>query len=342
MKKMLFLPFMLLMLLAVSACGNNNNANTANNAATGNSANAANNGTNASGDAAGASAQDTDASGNAQADNAAAATGTITYQSETGPVEVPAAPKRIIALTNAPNVLSLDGTIVGVDEWTNKNPLFTEKLKGVEVVSDESLEKIIELNPDLIIAGSYNKNLDKLKEIAPTIVYTWGKLDYLNQQIEIGKLLNKEKEAQAWVDDFKQRAAEAGKEIKAKIGENATVSVMETDAKAFYVFGDNWARGTELIYQAMGLKMPEKVKADALGPGYYTLSSEQVGTYAGDYLVLSRSATGDNSFMKTAAWKNIPAVKNGHVIEIDTEASSYSDPTTLEYLLDIFKKGFLK
>lgn len=34
--------------------------------------------------------------------------GTKTYQSETGPVEVPANPKRIVALTNAPTVLSLN------------------------------------------------------------------------------------------------------------------------------------------------------------------------------------------------------------------------------------------
>ncbi|CAM3663857.1 Substrate-binding protein [Marinicrinis lubricantis] len=91
----------------------------------------------------------------------------------------------------------------------------------------------------------------------------------------------------------------------------------------------------------MGLQMPEKVKQDALDAGYYTLSQEILSEYAGDYIVLSRSTASDNAFMETSVWNNIPAVKNGHVIEIDTEASSYSDPTTLEYLLDIFEKGFL-
>jgi len=272
----------------------------------------------------------------------AASTEKVTYQSELGPVDVPANPRRIVALTNAPNVLSLGGTLVGVDEWTEKDPLFTGKLKGVEVVSDGNLEKIIELNPDLIIADASSKNIKKLEQIAPTVAYSWGKRDYLAQQIEIGKLLSKEQEAKAWVEDFSKRAKAIGDEIKKKIGENATVSVFETDSKNFYVFGNAWARGTELLYQAMGLNMPEKVKADALGPGYYTLSPEVLSDYAGDYIVLSRSAAGDNSFMQTNTWKNIPAVKNKHVIEIDTEASSYSDPMTLEHLLDIFKEGFLK
>ncbi|WP_412679039.1 hypothetical protein [Brevibacillus parabrevis] len=40
----------------------------------------------------------------------------ITYQSENGPVEVAAQPKRIVGLTNAPNVVALGGTLVGIDE----------------------------------------------------------------------------------------------------------------------------------------------------------------------------------------------------------------------------------
>jgi len=267
--------------------------------------------------------------------------GKVTYQSEQGPVEVPANPKRIVALTNAPNVLALGGTLVGVDQWTQMNPLFTKKVEGVEVVSEADLEKITAQDPDLIIVGTQMKNIAELSKIAPTVVYTWGKLDYLAQQLEIGKLLNKEKEAQAWVDDFKQRTAAAGKEIKAKLGENVTVSVFETDQKNFYVFGDKWARGTEILYQAMGLKMPDKVSKDALGPGYYMLSQEVLPEYAGDYIVLSRDLKGDKSFMDSEVWKKIPAVKNNHVIEIDTKSATYSDPISLEYLLGIFKKGFL-
>lgn len=317
-KKFRLSIFLMLSVIFVSACGNNASTNEA------------------------SSPTASPGASEPAATEPAANTGTITYQSELGPVEVPASPKRIVALTNAPNVLSLDGTLVGVDEWTNKNPLFTKKLSGVEVVSEDNLEKIVEVEPDLIITDANSKNIDKLKEIAPTVAYTWGKLDYLAQQLEIGKLLNKEQEAQAWIEDFTQRAEAIGQEIKAKIGENATVSVFETDSKNFYVFGNNWARGTELLFQTMGLNMPEKVKTDALGPGYYTLSTEVLSDYAGDYLVLSRSATGDNSFMESDTWKKIPAVQNNHVIEIDTEASSYSDPTTLEYLLNIFKEGFLQ
>lgn len=268
---------------------------------------------------------------------------TITYQSETGPVEVPANPKRVIMLSGfTGNVIDLGVNIVGVDTWSKNNPTFEKELKDVAEVSDENLEKIIELEPDLIIGLSNIKNLDKLKEIAPTVTYTWGKVDYLTQHLEIGKLLNKEKEAQKWVDDFKTRMETAGEEIRAKIGEDATVTVIESYDKDLYVFGDNWARGTEILYQGMKLKMPEKVKEMALESGYYTLSAEVLPEYVGDYLILSKYADADASFQETESYKNIPAVKNNHVFEMNGQGASFSDPVTLEKQLEFIKKSFLE
>src|SRR5690625_6128851 len=66
----------------------------------------------------------------------------------------------------------------------------------------------------------------------------------------------------------------AGEDIKDKIGADTTVSVIENFDKQLYVFGDNWGRGTEILYQEMELKMPDKVKEMALDEGYYAISSE--------------------------------------------------------------------
>ncbi|PHG03449.1 iron-hydroxamate ABC transporter substrate-binding protein [Bacillus toyonensis] len=267
---------------------------------------------------------------------------TITYQSENGKVEVPANPKRVVVLSAfAGNVMSLGVNVVGVDSWSKQNPRFDSKLKDAAEVSDENVEKIAELNPDLIIGLSNIKNVDKLKKIAPTVTYTYGKVDYLTQHLEIGKLLNKEKEAKTWIDDFKKRAQEAGKEIKAKIGEDATVSVVENFNKQLYVYGENWGRGTEILYQEMKLKMPEKVKEKALKEGYYALSTEVLPEFAGDYLIVSKNKDTDNSFQETESYKNIPAVKNNRVYEANMMEFYFNDPLTLDFQLDFFKKSFL-
>lgn len=267
---------------------------------------------------------------------------TITYESEFGPVEVPENPERIVALTYAPNLHALDIEMSGVDQWSKNNPLFEVDLKSVAEVTEAEPESILAEDPDLIIAGANMENLEELEKIAPTVTYTWGKLNYLEQQIEIGKLVGKEDETRAWAEDFEKRAADIGSKIKEKHGEDTTVTVIETDGKGFYLFGEAWGRGTEILYQAMDLKMPENVQKAVSSDGYYEISQEVLAEYAGDYIVLSRGEETDMSFTDSEVWQSIPAVQNDNVIEIDTAASSYSDPTTLEYLLEIYSKGLME
>ncbi|MEW9699509.1 iron-hydroxamate ABC transporter substrate-binding protein [Paenibacillus sp. SI8] len=305
MKKQM-IPFLFLVMLSVSACG----------------------------------------SGTAKQEGSAANAGnkatTITYQSENGPIDVPANPQRVIVLSAfAGNVMSLNVKLVGVESWSKMNPRFDKTLKDVQEVSDESLEKIIELKPDLIIGLSTIKNVDKLKQIAPTVTYTYGKVDYLTQHLEIGKLLNKEKEAKTWVDDFKKRAQKAGEDIKAKLGADKTISVIESFDKQLYVYGDHWGRGTEILYQEMKLGMPQKVKEMVEKDGYYALSLEVFPQYAGDYVILSKNPDADNSFQQTDTYKNTPAVKNKQLFEVNAKEFYFNDPLTLDYQLDSFTKNLL-
>lgn len=321
MKKFFALPLALILLFVMSACGSSGSKSGA---------------SPSSGSAPGATAASPSGS------SAPAESGTFTYQSENGPVEVPANPQRVVVVSSfAGNVMALHVPLVGVDSWSKMNPKYQDELKDVAEVSEDNLEKIIELEPDLIIGLSTVKNLDKLKEIAPTVTFTYAKVDYLTQHLEIGKLLNKEKEAKAWVDDFKARAKAAGDEIRAKIGENATVSVIENFDKQIYVFGDHWGRGTEILYQEMKLGMPEKVKATTTKDGYYALSVEVLPEYAGDYLIISKNPDTDNSYMTTETFKNIPAVKNNHVFEANAKEFYFNDPITLDFQLEFFKQHFL-
>ncbi len=271
-------------------------------------------------------------------------TDTIIYQSSKGDIEVPADPQRVVVLSSyAGDLIKLGVNIVGVDSWSKSNPNFESELKEVEAVTNEDLEKIIELNPDLIIGLDNIDNADKLNEIAPTVLFTYGEYDYLQQHIEVGKVVNKEKEATAWVEDFKQRAAEIGEKVKAKIGEDATITVAENYDKQLYLFGDAWGRGTEILYQAMGLNMPQSVKDVALEPGYFAISQEVLGDYVGDYLILNLVSKGQDISFTTSDWyNNIPAVKNGNVFTANGEAFYFNDASSLEYQLSFFEESFLK
>ena len=163
----------------------------------------------------------------------------------------------------------------------------------------------------------------------------------MTQFIEIGKLINKEKEAKNWVEKFRIDAKNIGKKIKEKIGENATVSVIESYDKQIYIFGRNFARGTEILYGAMGLKMSSNIEKVTSKSGYYPISPEVLSNYVGDYIIFSKNPDISNSFEETKTYKNIDAVKKNRVFYIDSRESFYNDPITLENQLNFFFFIFL-
>lgn len=272
-------------------------------------------------------------------------TKTRVFHSENGDVEIPVEPKRVAVLAHiyVGNVLELGVKPVAVNEWVKGNKFFGDQIEDVEVVTDGAVEKLIELEPDLIITFTNDQNIKKYSEIAPVVALTNTNYDYLEQHLEIGKILGKEKAAQEWVDEWNEKAAEAKEKVRAAIGEDATAMVIEQVEKETYIYGQNWGRGTEVMYQALGIKAPEKVKADVFGPGYKAISPEVIPEYAADYIFVGAGEKdADPSFTETSVWKELPAVKNGNVFKFDSESFWFNDAITLENQLEFVVNSLTK
>lgn len=271
---------------------------------------------------------------------------TVSYKLDDGKkIDIPKEPKRIVVL--APSyvggLLHLGVKPVGVPASTDQTPILKDRIKGIKKVSEDNVEQVAELKPDLIITYNSDKNLKKYEKIAPTIPYDYVKHNYLDMQVELGKLVGKEDKAKEWVEKWKKETAKDGKEIREKIGEDTTVSVIEAFEKDIYTYGENWGRGTEVLYQAFDLKMPESVDKDVKKDGWKKISQEEIEKYSGDYLFLPLSKGQPKpEFTKTEAWKSIPAVKNDKVIEIDAETFWYNDPYSLEMQREYLKEQLLK
>ncbi|WP_108670518.1 iron-hydroxamate ABC transporter substrate-binding protein [Peribacillus acanthi] len=267
------------------------------------------------------------------------------YKGEDGDIDIPAKPERIamLAASYAGNLLELGITPIAVNEWPKGNKFYEGKLDDVEVVTEDSMEKLISLNPDLIVTYTTDKNIEKYKEIAPTIALSYEKYNYLDQHIEIGKIVGKEEEAKKWVEEWKEKADAASKKVKAAIGEDKTFMVFESFGKDLYVYGNNWGRGTEVIYQALGLKAPEKLEQDVFATGWKAISAEVIPQYAGDYIFVGDGGNAaNNSFMETDVWKGIPAVKNNQVFQFDSASFYFNDPISLEKELDFIVENLTK
>ena len=211
-----------------------------------------------------------------------------TYKQDDGKkVKVPKHPKRVVVLgtTYAGGLKQLDTNIVGVANLVDDSKVLKKKFKDVKKVDPEKVESVAKLKPDLIVTYNTDKNLKKLNKIAPTVAYDYQKHDYKDQHKELGKLVGKEDKAQKWIDDWDKKTKNDSKEIKDKLGQDTTVSIIKDFDKKVYALGKTYGHGSEVVYDSFGMKMPDKVEKATKKNDLAEISNEEIPEMAGDYVI---------------------------------------------------------
>lgn len=77
------------------------------------------------------------------------------------------------------------------------------------------------------------------------------------------------------------------------------------------------------------MKMPKELEHN-VNKNYSTiLNEEKLSDYTGDYIILTTMGE-ESEFTETNNWKNLNAVKKGHIIKLDVTDTAYNDPISLE------------
>ncbi|HEM3459294.1 ABC transporter substrate-binding protein [Streptococcus suis] len=268
----------------------------------------------------------------------------ITYHGD-----IPKNPKKVVnfaySYTGYLLQLGIDVSSYSLDLEKN-SPAFGDKLKDVPQLTTADTEAIAAQKPDVILVFSGDDNLETLKEIAPVIEITYGKSDYLKMLTDVGQIFGKEKEAQAWLDQWDKKVATAKEELKGLIDTSSTFTVMDFFDKNIFLYGNNFGRGGELVYRALGFAAPAKVQEDIISKeGWFGVSQEALPEYVGDYVLVNvndKTKEAAASLKESDIWKNLPAVKNGHVIEVDYNLFYFSDPMSLDLQIDAFVSAIQK
>ncbi|HEM3625707.1 TPA: ABC transporter substrate-binding protein [Streptococcus suis] len=268
----------------------------------------------------------------------------ITYHGD-----IPKNPKKVVnfaySYTGYLLQLGIDISSYSLDLEKN-SPAFGDKLKDVPQLTTADTEAIAAQKPDVILVFAGDDNLETLKEIAPVIEITYGKSDYLKMLTDVGQIFGKEKEAQAWLDQWDKKVATAKEELKGLIDTSSTFTVMDFFDKNIFLYGNNFGRGGELVYRALGFATPAKVQEDIINKeGWFGVSQEALPEYVGDYMLVNvndKTKEAAASLKESDIWKNLPAVKNGHVIEVDYNLFYFSDPMSLDLQIDAFVSAIQK
>lgn len=250
-------------------------------------------------------------------------------QTVKGEIEIPVRPQRIVAEEYLGSLIALGVIPVGAPGLTIKNYYYKDALSKVAdtgVYGKPSAENMVGLNPDLIITGN-GDSYELLSKIAPTLFIPYGDLKNVHEELTyFGELLGKETEAKAWLENYDQRIADAKAKVDAVIPADATFSIMEDGEKTTWVYGDNFGRGGQPVYQALGRKPPDKVAAQIMEKQWAELSPELLENFAGDYVIMTSNKRTIEDFKADPIWSNLPAVKNGHFYIWPEERSWYYDP----------------
>lgn len=301
---------LLVMMVFLSACGNNNAGNTANTGAE-------------------ATAQPTaEATAAPEATEAPAVEKTV-KDGMGHEVTIPANPQRVLASYVEDPVVTLGVTPVA--QWSVPNGIqdyLSDKLKDVPTISyDLPLEAVISFAPDLIIIGSesevQNGIYDQLNKIAPT--YVLGDAvykDWRKTLTTVGELLNKTAEAEQALKDYDQKAADAKEKITGSVAQESA-AILWLVQKNFYIVDETRSSGA-VLYDDLGLTLPNLVTEIPVDKRatWNPISLEKLAELTADHIFLVNSDKAEGSDITNSdIWKGIPAVKAGHVYELSAASS---------------------
>ena len=250
---------------------------------------------------------------------------TVTVTDVRGEVEIPADPQRIVDLSGNSDILSILGyKVVGTAnsdayDYTKFPSYLEETLSGAEILGYSmqdtmDVEAVMNLNPDLIVISTVQEKMyDQLSEIAPTVMIQLEALNWKDDVRALGKVFGKEEVANEWIANYEAKAKEAGDKIKSEFGEDTTYLSILANPNGFNVF--DGAGFGDVLYSDMGLAkpvgMPEQTDVSLPVVSYEGLASIQA-----DYIFVMGSDEELAQIKSNPIWNSLPAVKEGHVIEL--------------------------
>ncbi|MFB2772367.1 iron-siderophore ABC transporter substrate-binding protein [Pelatocladus sp. BLCC-F211] len=231
--------------------------------------------------------------------------------------------------------------------WQHKGIKFrglsAEQSQGIELVgsvTQPSLEKILMLKPDLILAREGNNTLyNLLSKIAPTVIIDRSKFEtsFKDNLQFIAQVLGEEEKAKQVLDQYQKRIIELQKQIEQQL-KKIKVSVIGYNYSGKDLF---FVSNLNVVYNQVltdigirRLPIIENQKNYSV-----TLSIEALKKYDTDIIfVINYAKTPLSHYLQHPLWSSLKAVKNKRVYEVKPDVWASFGPLGVNKILDdLFK-----
>ncbi|KXZ40677.1 iron complex transport system substrate-binding protein [Alkalithermobacter thermoalcaliphilus JW-YL-7 = DSM 7308] len=245
-------------------------------------------------------------------------------------------PETIVSI--APNIteiifaLGAEDKLVGRTDYCDY-PQKVSEIESIGGLADPNIEKIVELNPDLVIASTHfrKEDLEKLEEVGIKVAVLYGQ-DNIEGVYDIIKrvaqVVNKEEKAQQIVSSMKEKVEDIANKVKDK--EKPTVYYVV----GFGEYGDYTAGKGTLISQLIQIAGGENVADDVEGWQY---SIERLLEHDPDILICSKYFDSKKGIQEANGYKDLTAVKEGRLFEIDNNLLDRPTPRIVDGLYELAK-----
>lgn len=240
-------------------------------------------------------------------------------------------PEKVISI--APNItetifaLEKGEKLIGRTEYCDY-PEEVKKVQSIGTLTKPNIEKITELKPDLIVASTHFKKetLKKFEELGMKVIVLYGEesFDGAYETIEkVGTVLNAQDKAEEVVSNMKKKVEEV------KINKPSVYYVVAYGKGGDYTAGKGTFIG-QMIEMAGGKNAADDVEG-------WKYSLERLIEKNPDILICSKRFDTKKGIENTNGYKDLDAVKNGRLYEIDDSLISRQGPRLAEGLEELAK-----
>ncbi|MDN4527233.1 ABC transporter substrate-binding protein [Fictibacillus fluitans] len=201
-------------------------------------------------------------------------------------------------------------------------PHVKDQLKNTKKLgpaADPDMEALLALKPSAIYMDEEygGKDLGKFKKIAPVHVFDLDEGTWRDHLKKIGKLVNRDKQAKEFVEDYDKETKEVKGLIQHELGKNSKAMAIRVTAKELRVFGTARPMGP-ILFDDLGFTPANGVKKVDANQPYQVISQEVLPDFDADAIFVvvnqdDQSKTAFKQMENSSIWKGLKAVKNKHV-----------------------------
>ena len=253
-------------------------------------------------------------------------------------VSVPDHVQRIVSLapslTDIVYALGAQNELVGITDFTDYPPQAAHEKTSVGSIVNPSLERIVALHPDVVLALPAFNGSDTIAALQrlnlPVVLFNTTNLKDIYRNIStVGRIVGREREAASLVASLSAREGAVRKESEARKKPGllvvVTVSPLITAGRSAFI--------TEMISAAGGRSVTEDAAQDWL-----QMDVESILPRKPDYILLIKGGPVSlNMMQQQPGMRSLEAVQKGRVITVDNRIQIPS-PAAFDGLEDLARQ----